>query len=48
MAPWPNRRRHIQTPPHARRRREASEHDAQAMEARKVEILTGLGFPSPY
>ncbi len=27
---------------------ETSKHDAQAMEAREVEILTGLGFPSPY
>jgi len=27
---------------------ETSEADAQAMEAREVEILTGLGFPSPY
>src|SRR5674476_1212387 len=27
---------------------ETNEADAQAMEAREVEILTGLGFPSPY
>jgi probable rRNA maturation factor len=27
---------------------ETSEADAQAMEAREVEILTALGFPSPY
>ena len=27
---------------------ETSEADAQAMEAREVEILTGLGFPTPY
>jgi probable rRNA maturation factor len=27
---------------------ETSAADAQAMEAREVEIITGLGFPSPY